>query len=180
VNLGISSKNILPLFHNLYKVFGQNVFDQKIRRSFLQRPARRIQNPRRLKKEPRQSKTIFAGEKRICLASSAFRPATLPEYLYGQNPKKKNVLSIFRKNPPPRKSKEQGTFFFVGCRVKRGGGGAFVERTIQFRGTTRSARTTSSVLKISASLVQYRHSRINKNPYKGGFCLLRQARMRNG
>jgi len=70
-------------------------------------------------------------------------------------PQKEKCPFHFRKNPPPRKSKEQGTFFsFWGCRVKRGGGGAFVERTIQFQVITRSARATSFVLEIGASLVQ--------------------------
>src|SRR3989344_7532288 len=36
--------------------------------------------------------------------------------------------------------KARNIFPFWGCREKRGGGGAFVERTIQFRATTRSAR----------------------------------------
>src|SRR3989338_8466495 len=36
--------------------------------------------------------------------------------------------------------KARNIFSFWGCREKRGGGGAFVERTIQFRATTRSAR----------------------------------------
>ncbi|OGY78653.1 MAG: hypothetical protein A3B74_04735 [Candidatus Kerfeldbacteria bacterium RIFCSPHIGHO2_02_FULL_42_14] len=49
----------------------------------------------------------------LCLGI-AFRPATLPEYLYGQNPKKKKCPFHFRKIHPPRKSKEQGTFFFFG------------------------------------------------------------------
>jgi len=38
--------------------------------------------------------------------------------------------------------------------VKRGGGGAFVERTLQFRFTTHAERATSFVLEIGASLVQ--------------------------
>jgi len=56
-------------------------------------------------------------------------------------------------NPFPSENsfgKTESDFLFV----KRGGGGAFSERTIQFRDTTRSARATSFVLKIGASLVQ--------------------------
>ena len=49
------------------------------------------------------------------------------------------------------KIKKVRNFFFWGCRVKRGSGGAFVERTLQFRFTTRSARATSFVLGIGAS-----------------------------
>jgi len=50
--------------------------------------------------------------------------------------------------------KARNIFSFWGCRVKRGGGGAFVKRTIWFRATTRSARATSFVLEVGASLVQ--------------------------
>lgn len=68
-----------------------------------------------------------------------------PHYLntWKAEPQKEKCPFHFRKNPPPRKSKEQATFFFLWCRVKRGGGGAFVERTIQFRTTTRFARAIS-------------------------------------
>ena len=74
--------------------------------------------------------------------------------LGGQNPKKKNVLSILEKITSAKIRKARNIFSFWGCRVKRGGGGAFVERTIQFRATTRSARGTSAILEIGASLVQ--------------------------
>jgi hypothetical protein len=50
----------------------------------------------------------------LCLVRIAFRPATLPEYLYGQNPKKKNVLSILRKIHLRENQKKQGTFFLFG------------------------------------------------------------------
>jgi hypothetical protein len=39
------------------------------------------------------------------------KPHALPEYLEGRTPKK-NVLSIFKKNFTPAKSKKQETFFF--------------------------------------------------------------------
>jgi len=41
-------------------------------------------------------------------------PATLPEYLYGQNPKKKNVLSILEKIHPRENQKSKEHFFFLG------------------------------------------------------------------
>jgi len=44
-------------------------------------------------------------------AESALKPHALPEYLEGRTPKK-NVLSIFKKNFTPAKSKKQETFFF--------------------------------------------------------------------
>src|SRR3990167_1023495 len=45
-----------------------------------------------------------------------------PEYLEGRTPKK-NVLSIFKKNFTPAKSKKQETFFFGVAEALRGSGG---------------------------------------------------------
>src|SRR3989339_622080 len=69
-------------------------------------------------------------------------PRHLPEYLEGRTPKK-NVLSFLEEIGRAQIRKARSIFSFWGCRVKRGGGGAFVERTIQFRATTRSARAIS-------------------------------------
>ncbi len=81
-------------------------------------------------------------------------PATLPEYLEGRTQKEKCPFH-FRKIHPRENQKEQETFFFLGCRVKRGGGGALVKRTICFGDTTRSARATlSAILEIGSNLVQ--------------------------
>jgi len=55
----------------------------------------------------------------------------------------KNVLSILEKIHPAKIRKVRSIFSFWGCRVKRGGGVAFVERTAQFQATTRSARAIS-------------------------------------
>ena len=46
-------------------------------------------------------------------SSALFRH--LPEYLEGRTPKK-NVLSTFKRNFTPAKSRKQGVFFFRGCR----------------------------------------------------------------
>ncbi|PIS32782.1 MAG: hypothetical protein COT39_02915, partial [Parcubacteria group bacterium CG08_land_8_20_14_0_20_48_21] len=62
--------------------------------------------------------------------SSALKPRHTARILGGQNPKKKNVLSILEKITPAKIRKSKELFSFWGCRVKRGGGGAFVERTI--------------------------------------------------
>jgi hypothetical protein len=51
----------------------------------------------------------------------------------------------------------QGVFFLSGLLAYSPVRGAFSERTRQFQATTRSARATSFVLEIGASLVQYRH-----------------------
>jgi len=45
---------------------------------------------------------------------SEVSPATLSEYLYGQNPKKKNVLSILEKIHPRENQKSKEHFFFLG------------------------------------------------------------------
>src|SRR3989338_6758581 len=72
-----------------------------------------VGNPALKQKESRQSKSFpHAKTVLLCLVQIAFRPATLPEYLYGQNPKKKKCPFHFRKIHPPRKTKEPGTFFF--------------------------------------------------------------------
>src|SRR3989338_4745249 len=79
--------------------------------------------------------------------STAFRPATLPEYLYGRNPERKTHLPFSRKNSPPPNQKCKECFFFRGCRrVREAVTGRFVERTIQVRATTRSARSSFWVL----------------------------------
>src|SRR3989344_1140203 len=45
---------------------------------------------------------------------SVLKPRHTARILGGQNPKKKTALSILEKIHPPRKSKEQGTFFLFG------------------------------------------------------------------
>src|SRR3989338_2578231 len=80
-------------------------------------------------------------------------PPHCPETSWAE-PQKEKCPFHFRKNPPRENQKSKEHFFFWGCRVKRGGGGAFVERTIQFRFTTHAERETSFVLEIGASLVQ--------------------------
>ena len=79
------------------------------------------------------------GEETFCPRAGA-KPRHTAWILGRQNSKKKNVLSILEKIHPRENQKSKRHFSFWGCRVKRGGGGAFVERTIQFRATTRSAR----------------------------------------
>src|SRR3989344_5561798 len=83
----------------------------------------------------------FIPQTPFCGRNPNPKPRHTARILGGQNPKKKNVLSILEKIHPPRKiRKARNIFSFWGCRVKRGSGGAFVERTIQFRVATRSAR----------------------------------------
>src|SRR3989338_3974872 len=69
-------------------------------------------------------------------------------------PRKKNTLSFFQKKFTPAKPEMQGVFFLSGLLAYSPVRGAFSERTLQFRFTTRSARATSFVLKIGTSLVQ--------------------------
>ena len=74
-------------------------------------------------------------------AESVLKPHALPEYLEGRTPKK-NVLSTFKRNFTPAKSKKQGTFFF-GVAERSEAVAERYERTIQFQATTRSARAIS-------------------------------------
>jgi len=82
------------------------------------------------------------------------KPRHTARILGGQNPKKKNVLSILEKIHPRENQKSKEHFSFWGCRVKRGGGKAFVERTIQSRSTAHSAHGTLPILEIGSDLVE--------------------------
>jgi hypothetical protein len=94
-------------------------------------------------------------------SSALFRH--LPEYLEGRTPKK-NVLSTFKKNFTPAKSRKQGTFFF-GVAERSEAVAERYERTIQFRATTRSARAIS------------RHQDYQQNTFE--LCLIHTAKIRN-
>ena len=100
---------------------------------------------------------ILSLKNSFAKTSSAFRPATLPEYLEGRTPKRKMSFPFSEKIGRAQIRKARNIFSFWGCRVKRGGGGAFSERMGQFQATTHAERATSFVLEIGASLVQYRH-----------------------
>jgi len=69
-------------------------------------------NPAVLKKEPRQSKSFSSRKNSFALPRpNCISPATLPEYLYEQNPKEKCPF-LFQEKSVARKSEKQGTFFF--------------------------------------------------------------------
>jgi len=95
------------------------------------------------------AKIVFALPRPNCISSRH-----TARILRGQNPKKKNVLSILEKITPAKNKRARNIFSFWGCRVKRGGGGAFVERSWRLRITRRVERATSFVLEIGASFVQ--------------------------
>src|SRR3989338_539657 len=72
----------------------------------------------------------FSPENSFGKTESALKPHALPEYLEGRTPKEKHPF-LFQKKFTPAKSKMQGVFFLSGFPPSpRGGGGAFVERTI--------------------------------------------------
>gem|GEM_PF-6547530 len=118
-----------------------------MRRAFLPRPpARRIQNSRTKRVEAKQ--ILFLPQNSLLyLFRIAFCHVTLPEHLESRTPKRKTPFP-FSKRISPAKSEMQGVFFLSGLPPSpRGGGGARLsERTIQFKGTTRSARTMQSLL----------------------------------
>ena len=73
-------------------------------------------------------------------SSALFRH--LPEYLEGRTPKRKMSFPFSEKIGRAQIRKARNIFSFWGCRVKRGSGGAFIERTITFHITTFSERAT--------------------------------------
>ncbi len=67
----------------------------------------------RIQKEiSRDFSKFFLPENSFGKTESAFRPATLPEYLYEQNPKKKKIISILEKIHPRANPKSKKHFFF--------------------------------------------------------------------
>src|SRR3989338_453109 len=64
-------------------------------------------------------------------AESVLKPHAMPRNFLGRTPKEKHPFLFQEKIHPRENQEKQGTFFsFGGCRVKRGGGGVLVERTI--------------------------------------------------
>ncbi len=74
---------------------------------------------------------ILSPENSFGKTESAFRPATLPEYLEGRTPERKTPFPFSKEISPPPNQKCKECFFFRGCRVKRGGGGA-IRRAYDF------------------------------------------------
>jgi len=71
-------------------------------------PFLRAGNQSRFCENPYPQKIVFAKP------SPILKPRRTARILGGQNPKKKNVLSILEKIHPREKSKKQGTFFLFG------------------------------------------------------------------
>ena len=94
-------------------------------------------------------------------SSALFRH--LPEYLEGRTPKK-NVLSTFKRNFTPAKSRKQGTFFF-GVAERSEAVVERYERTIQFQATTHAGRAIS------------RNQDYQQNTFE--LCLIHTAKIRN-
>ena len=94
-------------------------------RAFLPRPLLRAgekqQKSEAKRKIPIPQKIVFR------FAESELKPRRTARILGGQNPEKKNILSILEEKIPRAKIKKaRNIFSFWGCRAKRGGGGAFV------------------------------------------------------
>ncbi len=112
--------------------------------------------------EPKFWQILSSPKNSFAKTSSAlFRH--LPEYLEGRTPKK-NVLSTFKKNFTPAKSRMQGAFFF-GVAERSEAVAERYERTRQFQATTRSARAIS------------RNQDYQQNTFE--LCLIHTARIRN-
>ena len=118
---------------------------RKIRRAFLPHPARRKSESRRFEKISRGKTNPFLPQKMLCFAPSTFRPAALPEYLEGRTPKEKHPF-LFQKKFHPRQIRNVRSVFLSGLLAYSPVRGAFSERTILVRATTRSARVSFGVL----------------------------------
>jgi hypothetical protein len=118
--------------------------NKKHNKSFIHmEPAKKIKKPARIPPQTPPARGQIQKQK-----SAEVLPNPNPQKIVWQNrvrieapphcpntwraePQKEKCPFHFRKNHPPRKSeKARNIFSFWGCRVKRGGGGAFVERTI--------------------------------------------------
>src|SRR3989339_1365104 len=108
-----------------------------------------LRHPNSEKNQPKFCEILSPKNSFAKTSSALFRH--LPEYLEGRTPKRKMSFPFSEKIGRAQIRKARNIFSFWGCRVKRGGGGAFVKRTIWFRATTRSARATSFVLEVGAS-----------------------------
>src|SRR3989344_5061788 len=81
-----------------------------------------LRHPNSKTNEPKFCK-ILSPKNSFRKTESELKPRHTARILGGQNPKKKNVLSILEKIPPRENQKSKRHFSFWGCRVKRGGGG---------------------------------------------------------
>jgi len=89
---------------------------------------------------------ILSPKNSFAKTSSALKPRHLPEYLEGRTPKEKHPFLFQEKFHPRQIRNARSVFSFGVAEALRGGGGAFVERTIQVRVTTRSVRASFGVL----------------------------------
>ena len=75
-------------------------------------PPRRILNPRRFEKEPRQSKSFPPAKIVLAKPSPHFAPPHCPETSRAE-PRKKNTLSFFKRNSPPPNQESKEHFSLV-------------------------------------------------------------------
>ena len=80
--------------------------------------------PNSEKNQPKFWQNYFLGKGFAKTSSALFRH--LPEYLEGRTPKRKMSFPFSEKIGCAQIRKARNIFSFWGCRVKRGGGGAFI------------------------------------------------------
>src|SRR3989304_5490893 len=73
-----------------------------------------------------KTKNPFPKKNRFSFCRVRIEAPRTAQKLLGQNPERKTPFPFSRKNSPPPNQKCKESFFFRGCRVKRGGGGAIV------------------------------------------------------
>lgn len=92
---------------------------------------------------------------------NSLSPRHLPRNFWAEHQKEKCPFHIKRKSPPRKYKRARDIFSFWCCRVKRGGGRAFVERTKNFHITT--ARGACTLL---ADVVIFNHLDLIQNNFE--------------
>ncbi len=122
----MTCKSIITTFHSFLNARISPKEISGASGGFLPRPLLlRLRYPNSKKNQPRFCQ-ILSPKNSFGKTESAFRPATLPEYLEGRTPKE-NTLSFFKRNFTLAKSKMQGVFSFGVTEALRGGGEVLAE-----------------------------------------------------
>ena len=120
----MTCKSIITTFHSFLNA---RISPKEISRAsggFLPKPLLlRLRHPNSKKNQPRFCQ-ILSPKNSFGKTESAFRPATLPEYLEGRTPKEKHPF-LFQKKFHPRQTRNARSVFSFGvAEALRGGGGA--------------------------------------------------------
>jgi len=155
----MTCKSIITTSHSFLNARNSPKENSGANGKFLPKPLLfHLRHPNSKTNEPKFWQILSPKNSFAKTSSALFRH--LPEYLEGRTPKK-NVLSTFKRNFTPAKSRKQGTFFF-GVAERSEAVAERYERTRQFQATTRSARAIS------------RHQDYQQNTFE--LCLIHTAK----